>query len=93
MTREYRARVGAGKSGPKRVAMHAAVRVRLPEGILLQGEFNAGEPVGLHLRCLNDWLVVFYTYFTAFPCIPEHAPSLKGPPLDVRHLEHYIHFT
>ena len=46
MTREYRARLAAGGSGgPKRAATHAAVRVRLPEGILLQGEFNAGEPV------------------------------------------------
>ena len=54
MTREYRARLAAGNSGPKRVATHAAVRVRLPEGILLQGEFNADEPVRLRLHCLID---------------------------------------
>ena len=30
---------------PSRSYGHATIRVRLPEGLVLQGEFNAGEPV------------------------------------------------
>ena len=48
MTREYRARLAAGAGGPRRAPTFATVRVRLPEGVLLQGEFNAGEPVSSH---------------------------------------------
>ena len=55
MTREYRARLAAG-SAPKRAATFAAVRVRLPEGILLQGEFNAGEPVSAVFEWVSDAL-------------------------------------
>ena len=45
MTREYRMRLAAGGGPPPKAATFATVRVRLPEGLLLQGEFNAGEPV------------------------------------------------
>ncbi len=45
MTREYRARLAAGGGPPPKTPAFATVRVRLPEGLLLQGEFNAGEPV------------------------------------------------
>ena len=45
MTREYRARLAAGGGPPPKSPTFAVVRVRLPEGLLLQGEFNAGEPV------------------------------------------------
>ena len=45
MTREYRARLAAGGGPPPKAPTFAIVRVRLPEGLLLQGEFNAGEPV------------------------------------------------
>ena len=55
MTREYRARLAAG-GAPKKVATFAAVRVRLPEGILLQGEFNAGEPVSAIFEWVTDAL-------------------------------------
>ena len=47
MTREYRMRLAAGGGPPPKAATFATVRVRLPEGLLLQGEFNAGEPVWL----------------------------------------------
>lgn len=33
------------KQPPPKVHTHAVIRVRLPEGVVLQGEFNAGEPV------------------------------------------------
>ena len=45
MTREYRTRLAAGGGPPQKTPTFATVRVRLPEGLLLQGEFNAGEPV------------------------------------------------
>ena len=45
MTREYRLRLAAGGGPPPKAPTFATVRVRLPEGLMLQGEFNAGEPV------------------------------------------------
>jgi hypothetical protein len=46
MTRETRAKLAAGGATAKK-ATHAVIRVRLPDGLVLQGEFNGGEPVSL----------------------------------------------
>ncbi len=45
MTRETRARLAAGSSSRQKQASHAVIRVRLPDGLILQGEFNSGEQV------------------------------------------------
>ncbi len=42
MTREYRARLAAG-SAAKPKPTHGVIRVRLPDGLMLQGDFSAGE--------------------------------------------------
>ena len=46
MTRAYRAKLAAGGDGKggKKPA-YGVIRVRLPDGLMLQGEFNAGEQV------------------------------------------------
>ena len=45
MTRESRAKLAAGGGTNAKKATHAVIRVRLPDGLVLQGEFNGGEPV------------------------------------------------
>lgn len=49
MTREYRAKLAAGGSTRQKAPTHAVIRVRLPDGLVLQGEFNAGEQVTRHM--------------------------------------------
>ena len=55
-------RLAAGGGRPPKTPTFATVRVRLPEGLLLQGEFNAGEPVSALSRALSGLL------------LPVHAP-------------------
>jgi len=42
MTREYRAKLAAGGAS-KAKPTHGVIRVRLPDGLVLQGDFNASE--------------------------------------------------
>lgn len=53
MTKAMRERLQVGK---KPVYNSATVRVRLPEGLLLQGAFNADEPVASIFNWVTDCL-------------------------------------
>eukprot|EP00803_Ostreobium_quekettii_P004032 evm.model.scf_665.4 EVM.evm.TU.scf_665.4 scf_665:34511-37310(-) len=50
MTKAYREQLQAAKRGPP--PDHAVIRIRLPEGVLLQGEFGAREP----LTSILEWV-------------------------------------
>ena len=52
MTRETRAKLAAGGGANAKKPTHAVIRVRLPDGLVLQGEFNGGEPVSVVTRSL-----------------------------------------
>ncbi|KAL0044388.1 hypothetical protein WJX82_003557 [Trebouxia sp. C0006] len=53
MTRAYREKLAGGKT-QKGAYIYAVIRVRLPEGLLLQGEFNAREPVTAVFEWVSD---------------------------------------
>ncbi|KAL3148606.1 hypothetical protein ABBQ38_014034 [Trebouxia sp. C0009 RCD-2024] len=55
MTRAYREKLAGGKT-QKGMYIYAVIRVRLPEGLLLQGEFNAREPVTAIFEWVSDSL-------------------------------------
>ncbi|DBB14421.1 TPA: hypothetical protein ACH3X3_004718 [Trebouxia sp. C0006] len=55
MTRAYREKLAGGKT-QKGAYIYAVIRVRLPEGLLLQGEFNAREPVTAVFEWVSDCL-------------------------------------
>ncbi|KAL0035323.1 hypothetical protein WJX77_000882 [Trebouxia sp. C0004] len=55
MTRAYREKLAGGKT-QKGTYIYAVIRVRLPEGLLLQGEFNAREPVTTVFEWVSDCL-------------------------------------
>ncbi|KAA6417747.1 MAG: hypothetical protein FRX49_12333 [Trebouxia sp. A1-2] len=55
MTRAYREKLAGGKT-QKGAYIYAVIRVRVPEGLLLQGEFNAREPVTAVFEWVSDCL-------------------------------------
>lgn len=55
MTRAYREKLAGGKT-QKGTYIYAVIRVRLPEGLMLQGEFNAREPVTAIFEWVSDSL-------------------------------------
>ncbi|EIE24119.1 hypothetical protein COCSUDRAFT_47147 [Coccomyxa subellipsoidea C-169] len=55
MTRAYREKLASGHKEQAKVSF-AVIRIRLPEGLILQGEFNAGEPVAAIFEWLTDSL-------------------------------------
>ncbi|CAL5227638.1 g10643 [Coccomyxa viridis] len=55
MTRAYRDKLNGAKQDVNSIAS-ATIRIRLPEGLVLQGEFNAGEPVSAVFEWLTDCL-------------------------------------
>eukprot|EP00884_Botryococcus_braunii_P021422 jgi/Botrbrau1/7964/Bobra.9_2s0116.3 len=54
MTRAMREKLMG--SAPQRSYKHSTIRVRLPEGLILQGEFNAGEPASAIFEWFHDCL-------------------------------------
>lgn len=56
MTRETRAKLAAGGGANAKKATHAVIRVRLPDGLVLQGEFNGGEPASRVFEWVSDSL-------------------------------------
>ncbi|KAK9906634.1 hypothetical protein WJX75_005245 [Coccomyxa subellipsoidea] len=55
MTRAYREKLASGQKEQTSFTL-AVIRIRLPEGLVLQGEFNAGEPVAAIFEWLTDSL-------------------------------------
>ena len=53
MTRAYRERLTGSKQDINSISS-ATIRIRLPEGLILQGEFNAGA----YLHSFFDWLSI-----------------------------------
>ncbi|BDA46192.1 probable UBX domain-containing protein 6 [Coccomyxa sp. Obi] len=53
MTRAYREKLAGGQKEQSN-STYAVVRIRLPEGLILQGEFNAGEPVAAVFEWMTD---------------------------------------
>lgn len=77
MTRATRERLLQG--APRPAATCATVRVRFPEGISLQGEFSAGEPLAALFGWLADSLAdPLHTYDLVLPSRHTLEPAAQS---------------